>query len=124
MIAKAARTVGSYGSIVIQTRQPNHRLLRACASSDVAGALEQLATEELATRRELNLPPYADVVRVSITDGRDISEAGEIPGIQVARDPKGYLLRGATWNDVNGAVMRLRSYFGTAVRINGDPLRY
>lgn len=123
-VARASRGVGTEGSIVVQTRQPNHPLMQALAGDDVGASLERIAGLELDARRDLGLPPFGFVARVSISDGRDISDAGDLPGTQVARDPSGHLLRAATWEELDAAVSTLRGHFGTAVRVNADPLRY
>lgn len=124
LIARAARIVGPRGSLVVQTRQPAHRLMRALGSDDVAGALDALAGGELASREALELPPFAVVVRVTISDGRDIADAGRFEGVETARDGDGHLLRSTEWGRLDLAIAALRSHFGTAVRVHADPLRY
>lgn len=54
------------GTVMIQTRQPDHPAVRAAARHDVAAFVEQ----ELADRRELGYPPYSRMAMVRI-DARD-----------------------------------------------------
>lgn len=64
LMVKAARLVGPRsegGRVVIQTRQPDHRLLTAVVRSNP----KKLLTEERSLREALNLPPFVALAEVS-----------------------------------------------------------
>jgi len=65
LLARAGRLVGGRrGSILVQTRVPDHEVLEAAVHSDPG----RLTTAELARRDALRLPPYSALAEVSGPD--------------------------------------------------------
>ena len=124
MVAKAARIVGSEGTVVIQTRDPDHPVMRALAASEVDDAVSDLLAADLGTRRALGLPPFTRVLRISnatgvdtagidVPDGADITDVGEVIEVRAPDDETARL--------IIGAVARRST---TAVSVRADPSRF
>ncbi len=61
LIARAARLVGTEGQVLLQTRTPEHRVVRAAVQSNPAA----FAEEERAVREPAGWPPYRAMAEVS-----------------------------------------------------------
>lgn len=123
LLARAARLVGPRsgpGRILVQTRQPDHPVLRAAATADP----ELLSSHDRALRRQLGFPPFgalaelagaaagAFVERLGHPLGLDISATGENRWVVRAADRDHFL-------DALAAVERPPGRLRLAV----DPLR-
>jgi len=124
MIAKAARMVGTKGSLVIQTRQIGNPLISALSQPDVSTALQQWSDADTAQRRAMTLPPFGAIARVSVTAPRSMMEISLPGGVNMARDDDAYLVRAASRTELDAAVALLKAEFGVAVRIHIDPYRF
>ena len=124
LLARAARIVGVNGTVVVQTRQPHHPLMKALASSNVNEALKTVSQAELSQRQLLRMPPFSRIVRVSVGADANINEVGLPDDVEIARDGNAYLLRSLSRESLSHAVHHLRGLFGTAVRVHADPDRY
>lgn len=124
MIAKAARMVGAKGTLVIQTRQVENRLIVALSQSDVSVALQKWNDDDMAQRRAMTLPPFGAIARVSVTAPRLMTEFSLPAGVSTARDDDAYLVRAASRTELDAAVALIRAEFGVAVRIHIDPYRF
>jgi primosomal protein N' (replication factor Y) len=124
MIAKAARMVGTKGTLVIQTRQVENPLIAAISQTDVSAALQQWSEADTAQRRVMMLPPFGAIARVQITAPRSLTEITLPAGTHTARDGDAVLLRAASRTELDAAISTIRSEFGTAVRIHIDPYRF
>jgi primosomal protein N' (replication factor Y) len=124
LVARAARIVGSKGRIVIQTRQPNHPLMKAFSSVDIGAAIRAIAESELAQRQLFVMPPFARVVRITLSDGKNISDIEFASNVDVARDGDSFLLRSVSRDAIAEAVSTVKATFGTAVRVHADPRRF
>jgi primosomal protein N' (replication factor Y) len=99
LIARAARLVGAEGELLLQTRTPEHRVVRAAVRSNPAG----FASEEQTIREAAGWPPYQAMAEVSgqaaadfvapLLDRLDVDVLGP-------RADGRFLLRTATWDDL------------------------
>ena len=124
LIARAARIVGATGTVVIQTRHPDHPLIQALSSSDVVGGVRQFIESELAKRMALHLPPVSRVVRVGLPEGAVITEGLISSEVMSARDADGLLLRSESHDALSTTLHNLRREFGTTIRVYADPRRF
>lgn len=124
LVARAARLVGAAGRVVVQTRQPDHPLMRAIAAADTQNSVLSWCTSDLAQRRVLELPPFSTMVRLTLAEGRDIAEAGLLPGAESAVRDRTVDLRTETVGQMDDVVAQVRSVFGTDVRVHAAPRRY
>jgi primosomal protein N' (replication factor Y) len=126
LLARAGRLVGGRAPsrsgfarrVIVQTRTPDHVVLRAALAGD-PGLLE---THESVTRTELQLPPYSALALIS---GEEASEVaillGSIDGIDVgATAPAGYLIRAADSAALSNALAGIE-LAGRQVRVEVDP---
>ncbi len=91
LLARAARLVGGRrggGRVLVQTRVPDHEVLVAAATGDVAPLLDA----EAARRRALGFPPFGGLAELSGDETavaaacaalRDVDVTGDRPGLQV-----------------------------------------
>lgn len=124
LIARAARIVGAAGTVVVQTRQPQHPLLQAFASEQPQAALSKWADEQMTQSRMLGLPPFSQVVKISVVAPRTIDEVPMIDGINMARGDEEVLLRATSHSEMSLAVAHIRSVLGTSIRVHANPARF
>jgi len=121
LLMRAARMVGPRergGRVLVETRLPDHPVLRAAVLADPA----RFISSELGTRRLLGLPPFAGLAKLT---GSSVAEAtsqlGATDRVQLAPDGDALLVRAADWEtlaDVLGGLPR-----STTLRIAIDPPR-
>lgn len=124
LVAKAARIVGGAGTVIIQTRDPGHPVLRALARDDVDRGIAELLESDLSARRELGLPPHARVVNLSGPERFDPSWFDGVEPLDhqmsgdvlTLRSPSDAVLREAIEAVVKGS--------GAKVRVYADPSRF
>jgi primosomal protein N' (replication factor Y) len=122
LLARAARLVGpSRGRLLLQTRQPDHEVVRAAVAADPA--LVQVA--ELERRRALRFPPAAAIAHVSGAPAADFVDPlrgrDDVEVLGPAADGS-YLVRAAavrTLCDALDATPRP----GGRLRVAVDPVR-
>ena len=124
LIARAARTVGTNGKVIVQTRQMEHPLMVALQSTHIADSLRQWAEKDLAQRQMLGLPPFGVVARVTIAAPRSIDEVTLPENVHVARDEESVLVRAMSHAVMDEALQSIRKELGTAVRIHMNPRRF
>ena len=122
MIARAARLVGSAGSLILQTRNPSHPLIDALVSEDPVDALQAWCAADVDTRRELGFPPFSEVIRVQGLDTDDMGWLTDT-GCDVAVDSNGILIRSADRDVLESCVAHMRA-LKRKVRIHARPARY
>jgi primosomal protein N' (replication factor Y) len=129
LLARAARAVAASGPrtggraaghLLLQTRTPDHEVVRAVVRADVSG----VAAVERAQRELLRLPPFAAVAEVSGVAAPDfVAALGRPDGVEVAETgERRWLVRAADHQvlcDALGAVPRPPG----RLRIEVDPLR-
>lgn len=130
-IARAARVAGAHGTVIIQTRDPDHPLLRALGADDVDAALSQWLVEDLAVRAALGMPPYSTIIRVSADRALSLSD---IPLVSPSRDADSsvewsvlgdsLLLRSASQEAIDNALRDLAMKTGLKLHLHVDPRRY
>lgn len=88
LLARAARRVdGRRGVVVIQTRLPDHEVVRAALRADPALVLDA----EMARREDVGFPPAVTMVLIGGDAApRFVERLGQPPGVDIQR-------RGATW---------------------------
>ena len=118
LLARAARVVNASalrGRVLVQTTLPDHDVVQAALLGDPG----IVARAEAARRRELLLPPFGALARVS-GDGAGPFVAA-IP--QHARDGDGFLVRAATWDALADLLADTAEPAGARLRIEVDPPR-
>lgn len=88
LIVRAGRLVGARGRVVVQTRLPEHEVLRAAAGAEPA----ELAQAETERRRALRLPPYSALALVTTSEPAAVSAQLAAAGLAVADLDAGSLL--------------------------------
>ena len=124
LVARACRTVGSSGHVVIQTRQPEHPLLKALGSSSVSESLRHWSDADLAQRSALQLPPFGYIARVVISAPHSIDEVTLPSGVFTAVEEESVLIRAAEKAVFDEALQSIRSAFGAGVRMYVHPRRF
>ncbi len=123
LVARAARLVGprtTGGRIVIQTRMPDHAVVRAAVRADPS----IVATAERDRRREIGIPPYGAEALVSGAGGAEFIQGfGHLPGVDVRGPLDGrWLLRSASHEPLLDALQAAVRPVAR-LRIEVDPLR-
>lgn len=118
LLVRAARLVGPRaggGRVLVQTFLPGHEVLQAAAVADPG----RLAKAEAARRRELKLPPFGALARVSGPGAAEFVAALDVP---VAADGEGFLVRGDDWDRL-GLQLAATPRPHDRVRVEVDPPR-
>ena len=118
-VARAARIVGRSGRIVIQTRQPEHRVLRAL----VDGGVEEYLRADTEMLRAMGLAPFVTVA-VLTADG-DLTDlvVPERSGIEWSRDGARIIARAADRDALLQFVADVRAASPVRVRVAVNPPR-
>lgn len=119
LLVRAARLVGPRdggGRLIVQTSSPDHAVVQAAVAADPG----RVARVEAARRRELSLPPFAALARVS---GDGAAEFVAASGLPAAQDGEGWLVRAATWDDLGPVLARTARPKGSRLRVEVDPPR-
>lgn len=124
LIARAARLVGAAGTVVLQSRVPEHPVLRALAAPDPTAAVLEWAAADIATRRGFSFPPFGVLAELSLAEGAEFGVLPDLPGVRCAVSSEGILVAGATRDDVRDAIAVFRGIHGNALRVHADPPRY
>lgn len=125
LAARAARAVGQEGVLVVQTRIPDHPVLRALDAPDPSAALLSWLEGDIATRRALGLPPFSEVVSVTYAAGTDPPALPVLPeGVVAAPIDRGWILRSASPEALDGVIAAVRAATGPPARVLVDPRRY
>lgn len=122
-LVRAARLVGTGGSIVLQSRMVTHPLLAALGSGNVEEAVRDFLEVDLQKRSELGLPPMGRVVRV---EGNFAVSATNLacPGVQLIAGPNEVILRGSDDQQLTECLEELRVVADGRLRVYADPLRF
>jgi primosomal protein N' (replication factor Y) len=129
LLARAARLVGGRGAgggsgrVVIQTRLPEHEVVRSALHGD-PGILERA---ELERRSRLGLPPFASLALITGLDGDELATRLRAAGLEVGSPPAGRLAAAAHLVRASGpaALADALAASGSAsldVRVEVDPL--
>lgn len=124
LLVRAARVVGSDGRLVIQTRTPEHPLLKAISSIDPSQALGDWNESDVSTRKTFSFPPFGFLVQVSVADGNSFVEMPNLVPVKVAVRGDSALLSSDSRDDLSRAIVALRQTYGTSLRVHADPTRY
>ena len=124
LVARAARIVGPHGRVVIQTRQPQHPLLQALATTDPSTALLGWMQKDIEQRQAFSLPPFSSMVRVSVAAPKSLDDVPSLSNVDVARDDDSLVVKSVDSAALAAAVQVLRQHYGTALRVHADPKRY
>ena len=128
LLAEAARLVGSRatgGRLLVQTRQPEHPVLRAVAESDP----EIFSGHDLQLRQDLRLPPFAAVAKATGEAAEQFftqlqtARPSNIPLDVMGPDPDGAWLLRASDHSTLCDFLASVSEIPDSVRISIDPPR-
>ena len=118
-VARAARTVGRSGRVVIQTRQPSHPVVSAL----VTGTIDQWLAEDTQLSRTLGLPPFTSVAQCTFSGDVDELEVASQDGVEWSLSGNVLSARSADHDSLLAFVASLRSAHGQAVRVSINPPR-
>ena len=128
LVARAARVVAASGPasgraaghLLLQTRSPEHEVVRAVVNADV----QPVAVAERARRELLRFPPYSAMAEISGAAGPAfVSALGRPAGIEVAEAGEGrWWVRAADHDILCDALAQVDRPAGR-LRIEVDPLR-
>ncbi len=123
LLVRSARLVGSRlsgGRIILQTRMPDHVVIRSATAADPS----VLATEERDRRREIGIPPYTTEALVSGAAAAEfIEKLGRPLGVSIRGPLDGrWLLRSRDQGQLLDALAATGRPSGR-LRIEVDPLR-
>jgi primosomal protein N' (replication factor Y) len=119
LLVRAARLLGPRSEghrLVVQTFRPEHPVLQAALLADPG----RLARAEAARRRELSLPPFGALARVTGDGAADFVASLPVPS---AADADGYLVRAGDWDELGRALTSTPRPRTSRVRIEVDPAR-
>ena len=123
LVARGARLLGGRdrgGRLVLQTRQPDHEVIRAVQRADPS----IVAIAERDRRQAVGSPPYGAQAAISGLGGEEFVVAfGEPPGIEIRGPLDGrWLLKAASHEPLLDA-LAATARPSTRVRVEVDPLR-
>jgi primosomal protein N' len=124
LIIRAARLVGARGTVVIQTRTPQHPVLMAFSSAHPLLALHEWNARDVEQRRTFSLPPFARLVSVALADDEAFTDVQLLDGVNAATMNNHLVLRSESREALQEAVAQLRARYGTRLRVHADPTRY
>ena len=119
LLVRGARLVGPRrdgGKILVQTFRPEHEVLQAALLADPG----RLVKVEARRRRELGLPPFSALARVS---GEGAAEFVEGLAAPAANDGDAFLVRAADWDELGDLLEEAPRPKGLRLRIEVDPPR-
>jgi primosomal protein N' (replication factor Y) len=119
LLVRAARLLGPRaggGRLLVQTFSPRHPVIDAALLADPG----RLTRVDAARRRDLGLPPFQALARVSGAEAEPFVAA---TGLQSAPDGDGMLVRAATWDELGSALASTPRPKGSRLRIEVDPAR-
>jgi primosomal protein N' (replication factor Y) len=119
LLVRAARMLGPRadgGRLLVQTFTPRHPVIDAALFTDPG----RLAKVEAARRRDLQLPPFSALARVS---GAGALEFVAATGLAAAPDGDGVLVRADTWEHLGPVLATTARPKGSKLRIEVDPAR-
>ncbi|MCB0997914.1 MAG: hypothetical protein KDB40_01350 [Acidimicrobiales bacterium] len=119
LLVRAARLLGPRRAdqrLLVQTFRPDHEVLQAAVAADPG----LLAKREAARRRELGLPPFRALARVS---GDGAAEFVEMLPLAVAADGDGFLVRADDWDELGDLLSDTPRPRDARLRIEVDPPR-
>ena len=124
LLIRAARLVGSRGTVVVQTRTPNHPLLMAFGDSNVTEGLMEWNLKDIEQRRVFSLPPFAELVSVSLADDESFVGMPTLDGVDTALMSGQLILKSISRDSLREAIDVLRGHYGARLRVHADPTRY
>ena len=119
LLVRAARMLGPRaqgGRLLVQTFSPRHPVIDAAVFADPG----RVARAEAVRRRDLGLPPFAALARVSGAGAEAFVEASGLPS---AADGDGVLVRTDTWAELGPVLAATPRPKGSRLRIEVDPAR-
>lgn len=118
-VARAARTVGRNGLVLVQTRQPGHPLISALSTMDI----DAWRGTDTATARSLGLPPFVSVARCTVDGDWSDIDVPSPEGVEWSSDGGSLVARSASREGLLDFVASARSAAGARVRVEINPPR-
>ncbi len=126
LLVRAARLLGPRsrgGRLLVHTSVPEHPAVQAALLADPG----RLARAEAARRRDLALPPFGALARVSGPGAAEVvaaAVAAAPPGaLATADDADGLLVRAGSWDELGPHLATAPRPRGARVRVEVDPRR-
>lgn len=123
LVARAARLVGASGRVIIQTRMPDHPLISALSAAVPGPALDAWSAHDMSNRRDMGLPPFSRVVRLSGLTAAETDILRE-RGWEVALVEEDVIARATDASSMTQLVADARSVSSAKIRVYADPARY
>ena len=123
-VARAARVVGARGLVVVQTRDPDHPVVKCLSAVDVDGALAGWLEADVALRRNLDMPPYSVLARFSAERALTSADAPEIDGVEWSVTAESLVARVARGGEVGSVSAQLADHTGLRLRVHVGPVRF
>ena len=124
LLIRAARLVGARGTVVVQTRTPDHPLLKAFGGDNITQSLMEWNAKDVEQRRFFALPPFSHLVSLSLADDDTFSNIPALDGVETALLSGALLLKAPTRDHLRDALVTLRAQYGSRLRVHADPTRY
>ena len=118
-VARAARIVGRSGTIIIQTRQPEHRVLRALVDRTVDDCLRA----DTAMLRDMGLAPFTTVAVLTADSEIPDSSIPDTTGVEWSRDGDRVVARCPDRDTLLQFVTHVRTASPVRVRVAINPPR-
>ncbi len=119
LLVRAARLLGPRaggGRLLVQTFRPEHEVLQSALLADPG----RLVKVEARRRRDLALPPFSALARVS---GEGAAEYVTALPVRAAHDGDGFLVRTDSWDELGDLLSAAARPKGSRLRIEVDPAR-
>jgi primosomal protein N' (replication factor Y) len=119
LLVRAARLLGPRRHdrrLLVQTFRPGHEVLQAVVAADPG----RLVKVEARRRRELGLPPFSALARISGDGAAEFVDSLPIP---TAPDGDGFLVRAVDWDELGDLLSDTPRPKTAKLRIEVDPAR-
>jgi primosomal protein N' len=96
----------------------------AFVDSNVTQGLMEWSKKDIEQRRVFSLPPFAELVSVSLTDDESFVGMPTLEGVDTALMSGQLILKSISRDSLREAIDVLRGHYGARLRVHADPTRY